>query len=103
MNPIPKFTHEDIEKRYLQFVKEEFLSDEEGVKRTELLPQFWVVTVPTKDFKVAITCECNNHFHGIEKWCAVVEEPNGEKSNFMLFEEEIEAWAQRERELRGIE
>lgn len=96
-----KFTHEEISNRYEQFVND-FMSAENGVQRTKLLPHFWIVAVPSKEFKTAITCECIGHFHGIEEWCAVVEEPNGEKHNFMLFEEEIEQWASEQRKLRGI-
>jgi hypothetical protein len=96
------FTHDEIEKKYQVFV-EKFMSGEKGVERTKLLPHFWIVTVPSKDFKVVITCECISHFHGIEQWCAVVEEPNGEKTNFLLFEEEIEQWAAEQRRIRGIE
>lgn len=97
-----KFTHDEVSTRYEQFVQS-FMSAEKGVERTKLLPHFWIVSVPSKDFKVAITCECTGHFHGIEQWCAVVEEPNGEKSNFLLFEEEIEHWAAEQRKLKGIE
>jgi hypothetical protein len=95
------FTYDEIEKKYLDFV-EKFMSAEKDVKHIKLLPHYWVVSVPSKDFKVAITCDCTGHFHGIEQWCAVVEEPNGEKSNFLLFEEEIEEWAAEQRRLRGI-
>jgi hypothetical protein len=96
------FTHDEISNRYEQFVKN-FMSSEKDVERIKLLPHFWIVTVPSKDFKVSITCECIGHFHGIEEWCAVVEEPNGEKSNYLLFEEEIEQWSSEQRKLRGIE
>ncbi len=97
-----KFTHDEISTRYELFVKD-FMSAEMDVERTKLLPHFWIVSVPSKEFKVAITCECIGHFHGIEEWCAVVEEPNGEKSNYLLFEEEIEQWSSEQRKLRGIE
>ena len=96
-----EFTHDEIVARYEQFVKT-FLSSEKDVKRTKMLPHFWIVAVPAKDFKVAITCECIGHFHGIEQWCAVVEEPNGEKNNYLLFEEETEQWASEQRKLRGL-
>ena len=96
------FTHDEINNRYQDFVKS-FLSAEKDVKRTQLLPQYWIVSVPSKDFKVAITCERIGHFHGIEQWFAVVEEPNGEKSNYLLFKEEIEQWASEQRKIRGIE
>jgi hypothetical protein len=96
-----EFTHEEVSNRYKEFVRN-FMSGERNVVRTNLLPHYWIVSVPSKDFKVAITCECTGHFHGIEQWCAVVEEPNGEKSNFPLFEEEIEKWAAEQRKLRGI-
>lgn len=86
-----KFNYDEVSTRFEQFVKD-FLSDEKGVERTKLLPHYWSVSVPSKEFKVVITCECTGHFHGIEQWCAVVEEPNGEKSNFLLFEKEIEQW-----------
>jgi len=101
-NPKPTFTHEQIEKKYKEFVKEEFMSNEKGVKRAEFLPRFWIISVPEKDFKVSITCKCIGRFHGIEEWAAVVEDPKGEKSNYLLFSDEIEAWSKREREIRGI-
>lgn len=97
-----EFTHEQIDKKYEDFVQKEFMSNEEGVKRTKLLPHFWIISVPEKDFKVAITCECIGRFHGIEEWAAVVEESNGEKSNFLLFKDEIEDWCIEQRKLRGI-
>lgn len=97
-----KFTDDEISARYEKFV-ENFMSAEKDVKRTKLFPHFWIVSVPSKDFKVAITCQCTGHFHGIEEWCAIVEEPNGEKSNYLLFEEEIEQWASEQRKLRGID
>lgn len=95
------FTHDEISTRYENFVKH-FMSAEKDVERTKILPHFWIVSVPSKDFKVAITCECTGHFHGIEQWCAIVEESKGEKSNYLLFEEEIEQWASEQRKLRGI-
>jgi hypothetical protein len=66
------------------------------------MPHYWIVSVPSKNFNVAINCECIGHFHGIEQWCAVVEESTGNKSNFLLFENEIEEWAAEQRKLRGI-
>lgn len=96
------FSQEEISTRYEEFV-ENFMSGEKDVKRTKLLPHFWIVSVPKKDFKVAITCECIGRYHGIEEWCAVVEESNGEKSNFLLFEEEIKQWSSEQRKLSDIE
>lgn len=96
------FTDDEISTRYENFVKQ-FMSAEKDVERTKLLPHYWIVSVPSKDFKAAITCECTGHFHGIEQWCAIVEEPNGVKGNYLLFEEEIEQWASEQRKLRGIE
>jgi hypothetical protein len=96
------FTHDEISDRFESFV-ESFMSGELDVQRTKLLPHYWIVSVPSKDFQVAITCECIGHLHGIEQWCAVVEDSNGDKSNFLLFEDEIEAWAAGQRRLRGIE
>lgn len=97
-----KFTHNEISTRFENFVKH-FMSAEKDAERTKLLPHFWIVSVPSKNFKVTITCECTGHFHGIEEWCAIVEEPNGEKNNYLLFEEEIEQWASEQRKLKGIE
>lgn len=97
-----KFTHDEISSRFEKFVMN-FMSAEKDVERTKLLPHFWIFSISSKDFKVAITCECAGHFQGIEEWCAIVEEPNREKSNYLLFEEEIEQWASEQRKLRGID
>lgn len=97
-----KFTYDEISARFEKFVKD-FMSAEKDVERTKLLPHYWIISVPSKNFKAAITCECIGHFHEIEEWCAVVEEINGEKSNFLLFEDEIEQWSLEQRKSRGIE
>ena len=96
-----EFTHDEVSERYEQFVSN-FLSSEKDVTRNKLLPHFWIISVPSKNFQVSITCKCTGRFHGIEQWCAVVEEPNGDKSNILLFEEEIEKWALEQRKLRSI-
>lgn len=87
-----KFEHDEIKLRFNEFIKN-FLSDEKEIEKIEVLPNYWVVSVPSKDFKVTISCSCVGHFHGIEEWCAVVEEKNGEKNNFLLFQDEIRQWA----------
>lgn len=86
------FTYDEINNRYDKFVQN-FMSGETNVERTQLLPRFWIVSVPSKGFRVSITCECTGLFHGIEEWCAIVEESNGEKTQFLLFEKEIDQWA----------
>lgn len=96
-----QFKHEEVKEGYQSFVND-FLSGEENVQRTELPLNVWIVSVPIKDFKVMITCECIRSPYGFDEWIAVVEEPNGEKSNFLLFEKEIENWLDKQRTLRGI-
>ena len=96
-----EFTYDEVSERLEQFVAN-FLSGEKDVKRKKVFPHYWIVSVPSKDFKVSITCECIGHFHGVEQWSAVVQELNGEKSKFLLFEEEIEKWALEQRKLKGI-
>lgn len=83
-----KFSYDEISRRYKEFVAN-FLLDEKEVEKVQLLPHLWTVSVPSKKFSVTIACECVGHFHGIEEWCAVVKEPNGETSNYLLFEKEI--------------
>lgn len=61
------FTYEEVSNRFDQFVRG-FMSFEKDVEKTKLLPHYWIVSVPSKDFKVVITCECTNRFHGIEQW-----------------------------------
>jgi hypothetical protein len=89
-----------VNKMPLQF--DDFLSGEENVQRTQLLPNVWIVSVPEKDFKVMIKLESVGSPYGFEEWIAVVEETDGEKSNYLLFEDEIENWLAEQRKLRGI-
>lgn len=96
-----KFSHEEIVNRYESFVSG-FLSEEIDVNKLEILPRLWFVEVPQKNFKVSIECKLTGHWHGIEEWCAIVTEPNGETSNYLLFEKEIEEWASEQRRLRGL-
>src|SRR5574342_282654 len=97
-----EFQYEDIEAKYNAFVGD-FLSCEKNVERHEIFPKVWVVSVPQKDFRVMITCKVRRSVFGFEEWLAVVEEPNGEKSSFVLFEEEIENWLAEQRRLRGVQ
>ena len=96
-----KFSYEEVNDRYEEFVKN-FLADEQGVEKTKLLPRLYSVVVPSKDFSVMVTCENISNFDDVEQWAAVVEETNGEKCNFVLFEKEIEEWSREQRELKGI-
>ena len=96
-----EFTFEEIASKYQVFVSS-FLSDETNVEKEEVLPRLWMVIQKEKDFKASIECKCIGKWHGIEQWCAVVTEPNGEEHNYMLFEEEIEGWAAEQRRLRGF-
>jgi hypothetical protein len=96
-----QFKYEEVKARYQSFVND-FLNGEENVKKTELPLNVWLVTVPDKDFKVMITCKAERSPYGFDEWLAVVEEPNGEKSNFLLFQEEIENWLSEQRRLSEI-
>jgi hypothetical protein len=96
-----QFEFNEIKNRFQSFINE-FLSGEENVQRVELPLNVWMVSVPAKNFKVMITCRSHRSPYGFEEWCAVVEEPNGERSNYLLFEEEIEDWLSEQRKLRGI-
>jgi hypothetical protein len=96
-----QFNYLDVKDRYNSFVSD-FLNSEGNVQRTQLLPNVWSICLPDKDFKVLITCESIRSPYGFEEWLAVVEEPNGEKSNFLLFEDEIENWLAEQRRIRGI-
>lgn len=96
-----KFTYDQISTRYEEFIKD-FMSAEESVEKVELLPRLWVVAVPSKNFKVTISCECIGHIHGVEEWCAVAEEESGQKNNYLLFEEEIEKWLSEQRKIKGF-
>jgi hypothetical protein len=100
---ILKFTDEQIKDRYNQFVNDFLKEENTHVEKTEVLPRFWTVNVPDKGFNVTIECRQIGKFHGIEQWCAIVTEKNGERNNFLLFEKEIEQWAYEQRRLRGIE
>ncbi|ADC52023.1 hypothetical protein BpOF4_20119 (plasmid) [Alkalihalophilus pseudofirmus OF4] len=97
------FQIEEIQARFELFVSNVFLNDENNVVRTEILPKLWEVSVPEKDFKVLVECKNIGNWHGVEQWCAVVTEPNGDSSNFLLFEEEIKVWLEEQRRMRGIE
>ncbi|MEH6957752.1 hypothetical protein [Neobacillus drentensis] len=95
------FDYLDVKSRYNYFVND-FLSCEANVQKTQLLPNVWAVCVPDKDFKVMITLESIRSPYGFEEWLAVVKEPVGEKTNYLLFQDEIENWLAEQRRLRGI-
>ncbi|WP_368502829.1 hypothetical protein AB3N04_00390 (plasmid) [Alkalihalophilus sp. As8PL] len=96
------FSDEEILKRYELFVGN-FLIDEEKVNRKEILPRLWSITVQGKDFNVTIELKNIGDWYGVAQWCAVVREPNGDQSNYLLFEREIEEWAAEQRKSRGLE
>lgn len=96
------FSLEEVDARYNEFIRK-FLSGEANVERTEVFPRFWTINVQGKDFSATIKLESRLSGYGFEEWMAIVEEPNGEKSNFLLFEEELEAWLAKQRKLRGLE
>lgn len=96
-----EFTREQIVNKFEHFVSE-FLKEEENVERKEYLPRLWLINVPGKEFEATIECKCIGKWHGIEQWCAIVTEANGNESNFLLFEDEIQSWAKEQRRLKGI-
>ncbi|WP_100374794.1 hypothetical protein [Bacillus sp. FJAT-45037] len=101
-NSILTFSDAEILKRYELFVSQ-FLMSEEKVNRKEILPRYWTVTVLEKDFNVTIELKNIGDWHGVAQWCAVVTEPTGDQSNYLLFKREIEEWAAEQRTLRGLE
>lgn len=86
------FTYEEVKLKFKEFVSN-FLSGEVGVERTEIFPQVYIVVIPSADFKVLIKCE----EIGDGQWCAVVQEPSGDKTKYLLFKEEIDNWLDSQR------
>ncbi|WP_100374756.1 hypothetical protein [Bacillus sp. FJAT-45037] len=101
-NNILTFSDEEILNRYELFVSQ-FLIGEEKVKRKEILPRFWTISVLEKDFNVSIELKNIGDWHGVAQWCAVVTEPSGDQSNYLLFDREMKEWATEQREIRGLD
>lgn len=93
-----KFSYEEVKARYNEFIRN-FLADENDITKEELLPSFWQVSVPSKNFNATISCERTENARGIEIWCAVVDD--GEKQYHSLFEQEIEEWLADQRKMKG--
>ncbi|ERN54301.1 hypothetical protein [Alkalihalophilus marmarensis] len=85
------FNYDEIITRYNEFITG-FLCDEINVVKEELLPRFWTIAVPSKGFYVTIELRNIGNEHGVEQWCAIVKESDGEETNYLLFAEEIEQW-----------
>lgn len=96
------FSPEEVEARFNKFVQE-FLSGEEFVMRKKVLPHFWLVKVPDKDFNATIKLESHSSVYEFDEWTVIVYGPNGEKSNFSLFKEESEEWLAKHRKISGFE
>lgn len=85
------FDYIEIKTKYEDFINN-FLSEEKNVIKENVIQDFWTISVPEKNFKCSITCKCTGNRFGIEEWSAVVEEINGEKNIYPLFEKEIEKY-----------
>lgn len=95
-----KFSYEEVKARYNEFIQN-FLVDENDIIKEELLPSFWKVSIPSKNFNATISCERTENARGIEIWYAVVEEEKGHKNEYSLFEQEIEEWLADQRKMKG--
>jgi len=95
------WTYDEVKERYTKFVND-FMSNEKNVDKKEMLPNFWTVSIPSHNFNVTITCAYEKSTYGFEDWYAVVEETDGTKNNYRLFEEEINEWLKMKRIEKGL-
>jgi len=99
----PKFTEEQVKEQFQDFVLNHFLNDEENVQKKEIMPNHWAVSVADKEFSVTVELESNPNGYGFTDHFAVVTEPDGEKANYLLFEDEKNKWLEHKRKEKGLE